>query len=125
MTTLRERIGGERRRLRIVRQKLTAAVAQGANGNTDWSPFYVALGDYMETSIGRLLDQDIKMGEMIREKVETIDENVTKALAGLDKNLTALRQRLDRLLAARDRLRKDAGAALSESNSRLISCPLM
>jgi len=35
MTTLRERIGGERRRLKSVRQKLTAAVAQGASGNTD------------------------------------------------------------------------------------------
>ena len=77
-------------------------------------PFYIAIGDYMETSIGRLLDQDIKMGEMIREKVETIDENVTKALAGLDENLSALRQRLDGLLTARDNLRNDGGAALNE-----------
>ncbi len=114
MTSLRERIGGERRRLRAVRQKLSAAVAQTASGNADWAPFYVAVGDYMETSIGRLLDQDIKMGEMIREKVAVIDENVTNALAGLDDNLSALRQRLDRLLAARESLRSDAASALNE-----------
>jgi len=114
MTSLRERIGGERRRLRDVRQKLSAAVARGASGNTDWIPFYIAVGDYMEASIGRLLAQDIKMGELIRKKVETIDENVTRALAGLDENLSALKERLDRLLAARDRLRSDSAAALSE-----------
>jgi hypothetical protein len=114
MTTLRERIGGERRRLKAVRQKLTAAVAQGASGNADWAPFYVAVGDYMETSIGRLLDQDIKMGEMIQEKVETVDETVKKALANLDENLTSLRQRLDGLMVARDNLRGDAASTLQE-----------
>ncbi|RLA28491.1 MAG: hypothetical protein DRR15_17310 [Gammaproteobacteria bacterium] len=114
MTTLRERIGGERRRLKSVRQKLTAAVAQGASSNTDWAPFYVAVSDYMETSIGRLLDQDIKMGEMIQEKVETVDETVKKALANLEENLTSLRQRLDGLLAARDNLRGDAAGTLQE-----------
>jgi len=114
MTTLRERIGGERRRLQAVRIKLSAAVAQGASGNTDWAPFYVAVGDYMEASIGRLLAQDEKMGEMIREKVETIDESVTQALSSLHDNLSALTERLDRMLLARDSLRSDATAQLTE-----------
>ena len=73
MTTLQERIGGERRRLKSVRMKLSAAVAQGASGETDWIPFYIAVGDYMEASIGRLLAQDIKMGDMIRAKVAVVD----------------------------------------------------
>ncbi len=114
MTTLRERIGGERRRLQSVRKKLSAAVAQGASGNSDWAPFYVAVGDYMEASIGRLLAQDKKMGEMIREKVETIDDDVKQALSALHKNLTALTERLNRMLAARDTLRNGDIAQLTE-----------
>ncbi len=114
MTTLRERIGGERRRLQSVRKKLSAAVAQGASDNSDWVPFYVAVGDYMEASIGRLLAQDEKMGEMIREKVETIDDNVNEALSALHKNLTALTERLDRMLEARDNLRNNSTSQLTE-----------
>ena len=76
MTTLQERIAGERRRLRTVRQKLSAAVAQTAQGNPDWAPFYAAVGDYMEASMARLHAQDVKMGDMIREKVERVDDKV-------------------------------------------------
>ena len=43
MTTLQEKIAGERRRLKQVRQKLTAAVEQSADGNADWIPFYLAV----------------------------------------------------------------------------------
>jgi len=114
MTTLRERIGGERRRLRAVRQRLSAAVAQGASGNAEWGPFYVAVGDYMEASIGRLLAQDIKMGDMIRAKVDSVDDQVARVLAALHERLNALEERLNRMLAARDVLRGDASAALEE-----------
>ena len=114
MTTLEERIGGERRRLHSVRLKLSAAVAQGASGDTDWTPFYIAVGDYMGASIGRVLAQDIKMGDLVREKVEVVDENVTAALAALDQTMSDLGQRLNGLLAARDNLRSDGDGALTE-----------
>ena len=114
MTELRERIAGERRRLRTVRQKLSAAVAQGAHGNSAWVPFYTAVGDYMEASMGRLHAQDEKMGAMIREKVERIDDNVRKALGELEERLGGNEQRLKRMLAARDRLRVAGPEALAE-----------
>lgn len=117
MTTLQERIGGERRRLKAVRTKLSAAVAQGASGEADWAPFYVAVGDYMEASIRRLLDQDVKMGDMIRDKVEVVDNEIADALSRMHDRLADLEQRLDRVLAARDKLRADDSADLSEFES--------
>ncbi len=112
MTELRERIAGERRRLRTVRQKLSAAVAQGAQGNDQWLPFYIAVGDYMEAAMGRLHAQDEKMGDMIREKVERMDESVTTALGELHDRLSGNQVRLDALLQARDGLQQKATQGL-------------
>lgn len=112
MTTLQERIAGERRRLRKVRQKLSAAVEQTARGNAAWAEFYAAVGDYMEASMERLHAQDVKMGDMIRDKVEEIDAGVQKALDELDERLTGNQQRLDELLKARDALRERGTAAI-------------
>ena len=117
MTELRERIAGERKRLKNVRQKLSAAVAQKARGDAAWVPFYVAVADYMEASMGRLHAQDVKMGDMIRDKVERVDENVTKALGELDERLGGNEQRLKRLLAGRDALRERGVEAIDEFES--------
>lgn len=111
MTTLQERIAGERRRLRTVRQKLSAAVAQTAPDAEAWSPFYIAVGDYMEASMARLHAQDDKMGDMIREKADTSEAQVQKALAELADRLNGNHQRLQRLLKARDALRGSPTAA--------------
>lgn len=114
MSTLQERIAGERRRLRTVRQKLSAAVAQTAQGNPDWAPFYAAVGDYMEASMARLHAQDVKMGDMIREKVERVDDKVQQALDELDERLAGNQQRLDELLGARDALKAQGAAAIEK-----------
>jgi hypothetical protein len=58
--TLRERVAGERRRLKSVRETLTAAVARKSGGDSAFAPFYVAVADYIETSMGRLHAQDVK-----------------------------------------------------------------
>lgn len=114
MTTLQERIAGERRRLRSVRQKLSAAVEQTARGNADWAPFYTAVGDYMEAAMERLHAQDVKMGDMIRAKVEQVDAKVQQALDELDERLAGNQQRLDELLKARDALREQGAAAVGQ-----------
>ncbi len=114
MTELRERIAGERRRLRTVRQKLSAAVAQGARGNEKWLPFYVAVADYMEAAMGRLHAQDEKMGDMIRDKVERMDESVTTALGELHERLSGNKVRLDALLLARDGLKRNGSDELGD-----------
>lgn len=112
MTTLQERIAGERRRLRTVRQKLSAAVAQTSGGNAAWADFYAAIGDYMEAAMARLHAQDVKMGDMIRAKVAAVDAGVQRALDELDERLTGNQQRLDELLKARDALREQGAAAV-------------
>ena len=68
MTTLREKVAGERRRLKSVRETMTAAVARKSGGDPAFAPFYVAVADYIETSMGRLHAQDVKMGDMIRDQ---------------------------------------------------------
>ncbi len=112
MTTLQEKIAGERRRLKQVRQKLTAAVEQTAHGNADWIPFYLAVADYMQAAMDRLHAQDDKMGAMIRERVD--GDKATQALAELDERLQGNQQRLDRLLAERERLAAEGAARLSD-----------
>ncbi|TFG87139.1 MAG: hypothetical protein E4H19_03295 [Chromatiales bacterium] len=108
MTTLRERVGGERRRLKSVREALTAAVAHKSRGDAAFIPFYVAVSDYMETSMGRLHAQDVKMGDMIREKLGKLDESADKALRELDERLAGNQKLLHDMVAAKQRLLKDA-----------------
>jgi TolA-binding protein len=117
MSTLQERIAGERRRLRSVRQKLSAAVEQTAGGNAEWASFYEAVGDYMEAAMARLHAQDVKMGDMIRDKVERVDEKVQKALDELDERLSGNQRRLDELLAARDELQERGTQAIERFES--------
>lgn len=107
MTTLRERVAGERRRLKSVREALTAAVARKSGGDGAFIPFYIAVSDYMETSMGRLHAQDVKMGDMIREKLGKPDAGADKALAELDERLAGNQKLLLVMVAARHQLAKD------------------
>jgi hypothetical protein len=112
MTTLRERVAGERRRLKSVRQALTEAVARKSGGDPAFIPFYVAVADYIETSMGRLHAQDVKMGDMIREKLGTIDPESAKGLAELDERLAGNQRLLAEFVAAREALKHDGAATL-------------
>jgi hypothetical protein len=107
MTTLRERVAGERRRLKSVREALTAAVARKSNGDRAFVPFYVAVSDYMETSMGRLHAQDVKMGDMIREKLGKPDAVADQALKELDERLAGNQKLLQVMVAAKKHLAKD------------------
>jgi len=113
MTTLQEKIANERRRLRSVRQKLTAAVKRKSGGDESFLPFYIAATEYMEAAMERLHAQDIKMGEMIREKVETVDDSVRQALGELDERLSGNQAYLEKFLAAGAALREEGMAALA------------
>jgi hypothetical protein len=112
MSKLMERVAGERRRLREVRQAMTAAVEQGANGNADFVPFYIAVGDYFEAAMHRLHEQDIRMGVMLRDKTDMDEPANQQALAELDERLSGNQQHLKKLLAARDELKQSATSAL-------------
>lgn len=104
MTTLREKVAGERRRLKSVREALTAAVARKSGGDRAFAPFYLAVGDYIETSMGRLHAQDVKMGQMIRDKLGKLDAGAEQALRELDERLAGNQGHLRAFSAAKKRL---------------------
>ncbi len=114
MATLMERIANERRRLRFVRQRMAAGLEAKANGDEAYVPFYVAVADYIDTTMQRLHEQDVKMGKMILEKVDEVDDAVEKALGELEERLEGAKAHLDPFLAARDELRERGAAALDK-----------
>lgn len=117
MATLMERIGNERKRLRLVRQRMVAGLEAKANGDEAYVPFYVAVGDYIDTTMQRLHDQDVKMGKMIVEKVDEVDDAVKKALGELEERLEGANAHLKPFLEARDELRERGAAALDTFES--------
>ena len=114
MTTLREKVAGERRRLKSVRETLTAAVARKSRGESAFVPFYVAIADYIETSMGRLHAQDVKMGNMIRGKLGKLDAQSEQALRELDERLAGNQEHLQALLSAKKALAAAKNAAALE-----------
>jgi hypothetical protein len=109
---LRERVANERRRLKSVREALSAALEKGAHGDAAFIPFYVAAADYIEASMHRLHIQDVRMGEMIRAKLSAVDANSTKAMGELDQRLAGNQRHLGNLLESRDALKKQGAAML-------------
>jgi len=104
MSTLQERIANERRRLRLVRQKMVAAIQDEVQGDEAYVPFYVAAADYIDATMQRLHEQDVKMRDMIVERVGEVDDSVEQALAELDARLEGAKAHLKPFLEARDAL---------------------
>jgi hypothetical protein len=123
MTTLMERIGNERRRLRSVRQRMAAAIEMKANGAEPFVPFYIAAADYIDATMQRLHGQDVRMGEMITEKLGELDDQVKAALKELDDRLVGAKAHLTPFLAARDALRERGVDALEnfEAEAKVYS----
>ena len=114
MTTLQERIGNERRRLRAIRQNMVAAIEKKAEGDETFVPFYVASADYIDTTMARLHEQDVKMGDMIREKADPVKDDIEKAIGQLEARLQGAKDHLKPFLAARDELKEKGTAALEK-----------
>lgn len=112
MTTLQERIANERRRLRAIRMNMMAAIEQKASGDESFVPFYIASADYIDATMARLHEQDVKMGDMIREKADPDKDNIEEAIAQLDARLKGAKEHLEPFLAARDALRDKGVEAL-------------
>jgi hypothetical protein len=114
MTELNERIANERRRLREVRQTMTAATKQQANGDSSFVPFYIAIADYFEATMERLHRQDVRMGDMLRDKADLDAPENLKALAELSERLLGNQEHLQDLLAAREQLKRNGEVALEQ-----------
>jgi len=111
-SSLREKIGNERRRLRKVRQALSAALTNGSAGNEVFVPFYIAIANYFEASMGRLHVQDVRMGEMIKEKLGDADPKVQQALKELDDRLSGNQVHLKNFLHSREELETSGAKGL-------------
>ena len=112
MSSLMERVAGERKRLREVRMALTAATDQTAGGDSSWAPFYLAIVDYFEASLERLHIQDIRLGELLRQKADMNDPVIVDGLKELDDRLAGLQEHRAKLRTARDALQADPDGAL-------------
>lgn len=117
MSSLMERIGNERRRLRGVRQRMAAALEAKANGDENFVPFYIAAADYIDVTMQRLHEQDVKMGKMVLEKVDKVDDKVEEMMEELDRRLEGAKAHLKPFLAARDELRQKGSEALERFES--------
>lgn len=112
MTSLQERIANERKRLRNVRENMLAAIDQTAGDDESFVPFYIAAADYIDATMQRVHEQDVKMDRMIREKAEVIDDQIEKALDELNERLEGAKKHLRPFLEARDQLKAKGRQAL-------------
>ncbi len=108
-----ESIMNERGRLRTVHEMLKAALEVSPRDET-FIPFYIAIGDYMEASMGRLHTQDISMLEKLASKVDMNDpeneENITEVYRRLDGN----QEHLKRYTACKRSLVSDGAEAVKD-----------
>lgn len=111
MSELQEKVANERRRLKEVRQALSAAIQHGACDDDSFVPYYVAIANYMEVSMGRLHTQDVRMGEILRHKVPVAEQG---PLSELDDRLEGNQKHLQKFLLARDALQEKGLDALGE-----------
>ncbi|MBT8440777.1 MAG: hypothetical protein KJO76_00215 [Gammaproteobacteria bacterium] len=118
MPTLQERIANERRRLRLVRLKMVGAIEDDVRGDKTYVPFYVAAADYIDATMQRLHHQDVKMRDMIVEKVGEVDDSVEQALSELDARLEGAKAHLKPFLEARDGL-TDKGVEALEAFEKI------
>lgn len=117
MNELRERVGNERRRLKQVREALSASLVNTAKGDASYVPFYIAIGDYFEIAMDRLHTQDIRMEKMLKEMIPDPDESVRQAFKEVDDRLRINQEHLKKFMAARDALKEKGAAALGEYES--------
>ena len=114
MKELMEHIQSERRRLKEVRQALSSAIAEPAQKDESYVPFYIAIGDYLEAAMDRLDTQDVRMGDLLRSRVSKADQEAQTALEELEDRLAGNQAHLKRFLEARDCLKTKGSDALDK-----------
>ncbi|HJP05568.1 MAG: hypothetical protein QGG65_06230 [Gammaproteobacteria bacterium] len=98
-----ESLMGERGRLRTAHEMLKAALDTDTR-DYSFVPFYVAVANYMEASMGRLNEQDIKMLGRLREKLGNATPEEEEIIAEVHRRLDGNREHLKKFLACRTAL---------------------
>ncbi len=101
-----ESLMGERGRLRTAHEMLKAALEVEPRGDS-FVPFYVAVGNYMEASMGRLHAQDVKMLARLGEKLDVANPDEEEIIAEVHRRLDGNQEHLKRYLACKVALETD------------------
>ena len=103
----------ERGRLRTVHEMLKEALAVSPRDET-FIPFYIAIGDYMEASMGRLHIQDINMLERLASKIDMNDPENEEIIAEVYRRLDGNQEHLKRYSACKQALESEGAAAVTD-----------
>jgi len=106
-----ESIMNERGRLRTAHEMLNAALAEEVRDEA-FVPFYIAVADYMEASMGRLHNQDIKMLKRLGEAVDPTDAEAEEIIAEVYRRLDGNQAHLKNFLACRSDLQSEGASAV-------------
>ena len=101
-----ESLMGERGRLRTSHEMLKAAMETEPR-DPSFVPFYIAVANYMEASMGRLNSQDVKMLARLAEKLGDATPEEEEILAEVHRRLDGNNEHLKKFLACRTALAAD------------------
>jgi hypothetical protein len=108
-----ESIMNERGRLRTAHEMLKSALEVDGRDES-FAPFYLAVADYMEISMGRLHDQDIKMLAKLSEALAPLDPESEEIIAEVHRRLAGNQAHLAKFLACRSALQQDGMSAFEQ-----------
>jgi hypothetical protein len=97
---------GERGRLRTSHEMLKAAL-ETESREPSFVPFYIAVANYMEASMGRLNSQDVNMLGTLADKLGASTPEEDEILAEVHRRLDGNREHLKKFLACRTALAAD------------------
>lgn len=101
-----ESIMGERGRLRTVHEMLKAALETEPRDDS-FVPFYLAVGTYMEASMGRLNSEDVTMLARLGEKLGVVEPDDAEIIAEVHRRLDGNQEHLEKYLACTSALKAD------------------
>jgi hypothetical protein len=105
-----ESIMNERGRLRTAHEMLKAALAVEERDDS-FVPFYLAVADYMEASMARLHDQDVKMLQRLSEAMAPLDSESAEIIDEVYLRLEGNQEHLQKFLGCREELQKNGASA--------------
>ncbi len=105
-----EKLRWERRRKLQVRQSFEPALAHFRSGG-DPVPFYLAWARYMVPAQQRLIDQDMRLAELLASRVPPRQAQDRAAIEALRGRLQDSQRSLERFSAAAERLSREQSAA--------------
>jgi len=118
MSNIMRQLMGERMRLVQVRQGLSAAVVDGANGDLSFIPFYLAVTDYFQHAMDRLDRQDHALLSMLTEKTQAKKIDPGTAISEVYERLKTNTQLLNQMVNASENLSESSIDQFEEIASR-------